>query len=30
VHVPCAIIRARRKIVSQDAAASRAIIIGKA
>jgi hypothetical protein len=30
VHVPWAIIRVRRKIVSQDATVSRAIIIGRA
>jgi hypothetical protein len=30
VHVPWAIIRVRRKTVSQDAIVSRAIIIGKA
>ena len=29
VHVPRAIIRVRRKIVSQDATVSRAIIIGR-
>jgi hypothetical protein len=30
LHLPWAIIRVRRKIVSHDAAASRVIIIGKA